>query len=59
MQIYREHELEAAPGLPEPLPAGERVLWQGKPDWKRLANEAFHVRQVAVYFALMLALPTA
>ena len=26
-----EHEFEAAHGLPEPLPRGERVLWQGAP----------------------------
>ena len=56
MQIYQEHELEAVPGLPEPLPAGERILWQGAPDWRRLANEAFHLRRIAVYFTLMLAL---
>ena len=56
MQIYQEHELEAVPGLPEPLPPGERILWQGAPDWRRLANEAFHVRRIAIYFALMLAL---
>jgi len=56
MQIYREHELEAVPGLPEPLPVGERVLWQGTPEWKRLALEAFHVKRVALYFVFMLAL---
>ncbi|NCV86392.1 MAG: hypothetical protein EBW14_11085 [Oxalobacteraceae bacterium] len=56
MEIYPEHELEAAPGLPEPLPAGERVLWQGSPNWKQLALEAFHVKQVAVYFVFMLLL---
>jgi hypothetical protein len=56
MQIYQEHELEAVPGLPERLPAGERILWQGGPDWRRLANEAFHVRRIAIYFALMLAI---
>jgi hypothetical protein len=50
----REHEVEAAPGLPEPLPASERLLWQGGPDWRRLAVEAFHVRKVAVYFAAIL-----
>lgn len=54
-----EHEFEAAPGLPEALPAGERILWQGAPDWKALAVEAFHVRQVAVYFIAMLALRAA
>ncbi len=56
MKIYPEHELEAAPGLPEPLPAGERLIWQGRPDWRRLAREAFHIDAIAVYFALMLAL---
>ncbi len=56
MKIYQEHELEAAPGLPEPLPAGERILWQGAPDWRSLAADAFHVKRIAAYFALMLAL---
>ena len=56
MQTYTEHEFEAAPGLPEALPAGERILWQGSPDWKRLAVEAFHVRRLSQYFALMIAL---
>jgi hypothetical protein len=40
-------------GLPGLLPAGERILWQGSPDWKRLALGAFHVRGVAFYFALL------
>lgn len=55
MNAHHEHEFEAAPGLPEPLPRGERMLWQGAPDWKRLAIHAFHVRKLAVYFAAMLA----
>jgi hypothetical protein len=49
-----EHEFEAAPGLPEPLPRGERLLWQGSPDWVQLAIHAFHVRKLAVYFSAML-----
>jgi Bacterial PH domain len=53
--ISREHEFEAQYGLPEELPAGERILWQGAPDWKVLARCVFHTRKVAVYFALMLA----
>lgn len=40
--------------LPEPLPAGERVLWQGRPTWWGLAARAFHVRKVAIYCALLL-----
>ncbi len=50
-----EHEFEAAHGLPEDLPAGERLLWQGAPDWKLLALRVFHVRAVAIYFALLFA----
>jgi len=55
MRATHEHEWEAAPGLPSALPAGERVVWQGAPNWKRLAIHAFHVRKVALYFAFMLA----
>jgi hypothetical protein len=40
-------------GLPDHLPEGERLLWQGRPDWKRLAINAFHVRKIAVYFGLI------
>jgi len=51
-----EHEFEAAPGLPAPLPAGEQILWQGSPDWRTLANEAFHLKTLTLYFALMVAM---
>ena len=50
-----EHEFEAEHGLPEPLPRGERLLWQGSPDWRVLAREAMHTRMLAVYFAVLLA----
>ena len=56
MKPHHEHEFEAAPGLPEALPAGELILWQGSPDWKMLAVDAFHVRRLAIYFSLMIAL---
>lgn len=49
-----EHEFEAAPGLPEMLPRGERIVWQGVPDWRLLAVQAFHVRAIAIYFAVLL-----
>lgn len=49
-----EHEFEAAPGLPERLPGNERLLWQGSPDWRVLAREALHTRQLSIYFALLL-----
>ena len=53
-----EHEFEAAPGLPEPLPPGETLLWQGAPDWMLLARQAFHVRALIGYFAALLLLRT-
>ena len=55
MTPHHEHEFEAEPGLPAPLPAGERILWQGAPDWRALAVHAFHVRKLAIYFGLMMA----
>ena len=56
MNAHHEHEFEAAPGLPERLPQGERLLWQGSPDFLTLAIHAFHVRKLAVYFAGMFGL---
>ena len=54
--LAQEHEFEPVHGLPEQLPAGELLLWQGSPDWKRLAQRAFHVRKLVVYFAALLVL---
>ena len=59
MNLQHEHEFEAAPGLPEKLPAGEHILWQGAPDWWQLAVHAFHVRKLTFYFAAMLAVQAA
>lgn len=41
-------------GLPDDLPAGERLLWQGAPRWRQLCVRAFHVRKVAAYFGLLM-----
>ncbi len=43
---------EPVRGLPERLPPGEEILWQGQPDWWALAKEALAVRWVAGYFVL-------
>ena len=51
----REHDYEPVRGLPERLPPGEAVLWQGAPNWRALARRAFHADKVAAYFALLLA----
>jgi Bacterial PH domain len=53
-QIAREHEFEAQYGLPEELPAGERVLWQGSPRWDALARGTFHADKAALYFGALL-----
>ncbi|MFZ5705837.1 MAG: photosynthetic complex putative assembly protein PuhB [Pseudomonadota bacterium] len=50
-----EHEIEPIPGLPGQLPPGERILWQGSPEWRVLARTAFGTRWVAGYFALLIA----
>jgi hypothetical protein len=46
---------ETIPGLPATPPAGERILWQGGPNWRQLARRTFHADKVAIYFALLLA----
>lgn len=51
-----EYDLEPVPGLPGQLPKGEEILWQGSPDWTGLAERAFHVRGIAVYFGILLVL---
>ncbi len=43
------------PGVGEPLPAGERVRWLGRPDAGALARRVLHVRGLGVYFALLTA----
>lgn len=48
-----EYDIEPIPGLPGIPPAGERILWQGTPDWQVLARTAFHTRLVAGYFAAL------
>ncbi len=48
------YEFEPIPGLPEDLPAGEVLLWQGSPDWKTVAARVLHIRGTAIYFAGLL-----
>lgn len=44
---------EPVRGLPERPPEGERILWQGKPDWRALARDALLIKWVAVYFGFL------
>ncbi|MGR3802552.1 photosynthetic complex putative assembly protein PuhB [Marinibacterium profundimaris] len=50
---HDDFAFEPIPGLPEHLPKGEHLLWQGRPDAMALAREALNLRWVAGYFALL------
>ena len=45
---------EPVRGLPARLPEGERILWQGAPQWWSLARTCFRIQWIALYFAVML-----
>jgi hypothetical protein len=49
-----EFDFEPVHGLPQNLPDGEVLRWQGAPRWGALAVRAFHVRKVALYFGLLI-----
>ena len=49
-----EIEIEPVRGLPEELPPGERILWQGEPRPRALARHAFHIRSIAIYFSVFI-----
>ncbi|CAN1506112.1 Domain of unknown function DUF304 [Burkholderiaceae bacterium] len=49
-----EHEFEPSYGLPEALPAGEHILWQGSPNWFSLTRHAFHLFALMAYFGLII-----
>jgi len=52
--MSHEHfDFEPVRGLPALLPAGEKLLWQGSPDWRSLAVRAYQVRKIAIYFLLL------
>jgi hypothetical protein len=50
-----EFDFEPIRGLPERLPDGETLRWQGAPHWGTLAMRAFHVRTVIIYFGILIA----
>jgi hypothetical protein len=57
--VSDEYETEPVPGLPELLPEGETILWQGSPEWKSAAREIMHADIVAGYFTLLALWPFA
>lgn len=47
--MTKEFDFEPVRGLPEALPAGEVILWQGAPSAWGLATQVFHLRAAAGY----------
>ena len=50
---HDDYHVEPIPGLPENLPPGEHIVWQGAPRWWDLAQDVFHIRAVAAYLLLL------
>ncbi|MFQ6546634.1 photosynthetic complex putative assembly protein PuhB [Aestuariibius sp. 2305UL40-4] len=50
---HDDFKFEPVRGLPEALPPGEVILWQGEPAPWRLARESLALYWVAGYFALL------
>jgi Bacterial PH domain len=50
---HDDFNFEPVRGLPERLPEGEHILWQGAPDPWALAREALSLRWIAAYFGLL------
>ncbi len=50
-----DFDVEPIPGLPQRLPAGERILWQGAPHRRATLLRMSYLGWVAVYFAALLA----
>ena len=48
-----EFAWEPVRGLPGHLPEGEHVLWQGAPDWRRLALTTLWVKPILIWFGLL------
>lgn len=50
-----EHDYEPIRGLPGLLPPGERLIWQGAPDWKVLARRTYLGDFVVLWFTAIMA----
>lgn len=52
---HDDFQTEPVRGLPENLPSGEEILWQGQPEWFALAKDALNFWWVAGYFGFLFA----
>ena len=53
--IAPEFDEGANNGLPGPLPAGEHIIWQGRPNARAVGRHVMKTRWIAAYFGVMLA----
>ncbi|TDH63182.1 PH domain-containing protein [Dankookia rubra] len=53
--MIKEHDYEPVWGLPEKLPEGEVIFWQGRPDQRAFARRALHLPGLAAYFGVLVA----
>ena len=53
MTGHDDFAFEPIVGLPERPPAGENILWQGRPSVWALAREAFKLYWIAAYFVIL------
>ncbi|OYQ34581.1 phosphonoacetate hydrolase [Niveispirillum lacus] len=51
--IAREHEIEPVPGLPGKLPAGEEILWQGRPAARLVVKHVLKGTWIGAYFVVL------
>ena len=50
---HKEYDFEPIKGLPEALPTGEEILWQGRPDWWTLSWQSLSLPWVLGYFFVL------
>jgi hypothetical protein len=51
IRVRQSKNRHALPGV---LPPGERMLWQGAPDWRAVARHALHLRALAAYLGVLI-----
>jgi len=52
---HDDFQTEPVRGLPENLPEGEHILWQGQPNWWALTKDSLSFWWVAGYFVFLFA----
>jgi Bacterial PH domain len=54
MSGMQEYDSEPVPGLPQELPAGEQMIWQGSPTFWGMAKQVLWLPYIAMYFATLM-----